>query len=297
MKKTSIISRRSHVYRGGLEKSIERGQSIGCTTIQIFTKSNRQWHAKTVTQEQIDLFKSTLATSNIDPVVAHATYLINIASGDQKIAHASVNALTKELATCDALGIPYLVLHPGASTSSAPQDALDRAVANLDIVLKNTEKTMIALETMAGQGSTLCASFEQLAYILKNSAYSQKIGICFDTCHAFAAGYDFRDSKDYEHLWKTFDSIIGLEKLKVIHVNDSQKELGCKVDRHQHIGKGKIGLKAFELLFNDSRFFDIPKILETPKAIEAPFTEDKMNMATICGLLSKETKKKLDIES
>jgi|ERR1700733_8898843 len=282
---------------GGLEKAIERGQSIGCTAIQIFTKSNRQWHAKPITQEEADLFKKTWAESNVDSIIAHATYLINIASGDPKIAHASLNALAKELDSCDLLGIPYLVLHPGASTSSTQQEALDRVVAHLDLVLDNDNKTTILLETMAGQGSTLCSSFEQLAYLLKKVKHAHKLGICLDTCHIFAAGYDFRDAKDYNHLWETFDKIVGLQHLKAIHINDSQKELGCKVDRHQHIGKGKIGLHGFELLFNDSRFFDIPKILETPKATKEPLAEDIMNMETIRKLLSQETREKLGVES
>ncbi len=149
---------------------------------------------------------------------------------------------------------------------------------------------------MAGQGSALCSTFEQIATIIKHINHKNRIGVCFDTCHAFVAGYDLRTPKTYEQTWKTFDETIGIEKLNVIHVNDSKKGLNSRVDRHEHIGKGELGLEAFKLLFNDKRFFDIPKILETPKATEEPFTEDKMNMATIRSLLWASTKKTLGVE-
>lgn len=281
---------------GGMEKAIERGASIGCTTIQIFTKSNRQWNAKELSSEEITLFKNAAKTYNIHPIVAHATYLINIASADPKVSNASTAALAMELARCQDLGIHYLVLHPGSYGQGSVQEGLERISYHLDTILEKVPgNTMILLETMAGQGSSLCWNFEQIATVIKNTTHKKRLGVCFDTCHVFVAGYDFKDSSSYDALWKTFDEQIGLERLKVIHVNDSKKGVGSRVDRHEHIGKGALGLEPFSLLFNDPRFFDIPKILETPKATEEPLTEDKMNMTTILSLLKPKTKEILNI--
>lgn len=282
---------------GGMEKAIERGASIGCTTIQIFTKSNRQWNAKELSAHEIEQFKDTAKALKIAPIIAHATYLINIASADPKISNSSTQALAMELARCQNLDIPYLVLHPGSYGKGTPEEGLDRISYHLDAIFEQVPgHTMILLETMAGQGTALCWSFEQIAAVIKKSEHKKRLGVCFDTCHAFVAGYDFKDSESYHALWKLFDEQIGLEKLKAIHINDSKKGLGSRVDRHEHIGKGALGLEAFSLLFNDPRFFDIPKILETPKATEEPFTEDKMNMETIRALLTPETKKLLHVE-
>lgn len=282
---------------GGLTNAIEKGASIGCTTIQIFTKSNRQWKAKELSNQEIERFKTTAKALTIDPIVAHATYLINIASADLKVSHASTQALAMELARCQSLDIPYLVLHPGAHGKDTPEQALVRICNHLDILFESVPgNTMILLETMAGQGTSLCWNLEQIANIIQNTRHKKRLGVCLDTCHAFVAGYDFRDKTTYEKFWQDFDIQIGLEKLKVLHINDSKKGLGSRVDRHEHIGKGALGLEPFELLFNDPRFFDVPKILETPKATEEPFTEDKMNMATIRELLSDKTKKTLGIE-
>lgn len=282
---------------GGLQNAIISGSSIGCTTIQLFTKSNRQWNAQPLTQEQIELFKETYKKYTVDPIVAHATYLINIASPDPKVMHASMKALAFELERCASLGIPYLVLHPGSYTSGDRQEGLQRIVNNLDEILEKTPQiTMVLLETMAGQGSVLCSTFEDIAYILAHSKHKKRLGVCADTCHLFVAGYDLRTPVTYNQTWDQFDTIIGLEHLKVIHVNDSKKGLSSRVDRHEHIGKGELGLETFRLLFNDERFFDIPKILETPKVTEEPFTEDKMNMATIYTLLTDKTKKILNFQ-
>lgn len=282
---------------GGLEKAIERGASIGCSTIQIFTKSNRQWNTKEPSKQEIELFKKTAKLLSITPIIAHATYLINIASSDPKIARQSTQALAMELGRCQALEIPYLVLHPGSHGKGTPEQGIERTSAHLDEVFEQVPgSTMILLEIMAGQGSALCASFEQLAQVIKNTKNKGRLGICFDTCHAFAAGYDFSLESSYEKLWKEFDESIGLENLKAFHINDSKKERGSRVDRHEHIGKGAIGLKAFELIMNDPRFFDIPKILETPKVTEEPFTEDRMNLATLHSLLTEKTKKLLNVK-
>jgi len=275
---------------GGLEQAIIRGESIGCSTIQIFTKNNRQWRAKKLSQNDIDLFKQKVSESSIkkEHIIAHATYLINLGSTNTDINEKSIAALTEEIERCQSLEIPYLVLHPGSSSEPNITSCLDTITENLNIVLQQAPgNTMILLETMAGQGNSTCYKLEHLAYIYKKSKFKTRLGICVDTCHIFVAGYDFRTQETYDAFWLDFDHTIGLDALKVIHVNDSKKELGSRRDRHEHIGSGKIGLIGFELLFNDERFFSIPKILETPKD---NLKEDAVNMETIKSLLSNRTK-------
>ncbi len=274
---------------GGLEEAIYRGESIGCTTIQLFTKSNRRWFAKPLTQEAIATFRQAVSESNIESLVAHAAYLINLGSPKREIRQKSVQALKEEFSRCEQLGIAYLVLHPGSRGDSSETESLDLIATQLDEVAAAIPgKSMILLETMAGQGSNLCHRFEQIAYVYNKITHKERIGVCFDTCHVFAAGYDLRTEKKYQAVWDEFDRTIGLSRLKVIHINDSKKELGSRVDRHEHIGKGLLGSESFRLLFNDKRFFAIPKILETPKK---HLSEDLMNMKTIGRLLSKLTKK------
>jgi len=282
---------------GGLEKAIIAGERIGCTTIQIFTKSNRQWNAKPISEQEAALFKTTAHQYKMGPIIAHATYLINIASPDSKTAHASVKALTEEVLRCQLLDIPYLVLHPWAFTSGDRAQSLEQVVVNLDLILDDVPgNTMILLETMAGQGSVLCSTFTEIALILSQAHNNHRLGVCMDTCHIFSAGYDIRTAATYQASMQEFERVIGLHRLKVIHVNDSKNGLNSRVDRHEHIGKGTLGLEPFRLLFNDERFFDIPKILETPKSDEHPLDDDSMNMATIKGLLTDKTKELLGVE-
>ncbi|MDR3646356.1 MAG: deoxyribonuclease IV [Candidatus Babeliales bacterium] len=250
---------------GGLHKAFKEGESIHCTAIQIFTKSNRQWHAKPISSEDAELFKNTLKNSTIKSVIAHASYLINIASLDDDTSVKSRDALKDELERCDQLGIKYLVLHPGTRGVAEQKDSLKRVADNINEIYANNKiQTIVLLEIMAGQGTSVASRFEQLAEIYSHIKFKDKVGICFDTCHAFAAGYDFRTKETYENMWQDFDKILGIDLLKVIHVNDSKKDLGCKVDRHEFLGKGKIGETAFKLLFNDARFINVIKILEVP---------------------------------
>lgn len=250
---------------GGLYKAIMQGESIYCTAIQIFTKSNRQWKSKEITPQEADLFISTFKQSSLKAVVTHASYLINISSGDELISQKSKNALTDELKRCDQLEIPYLILHPGNSGNFDINDCF-KNVAQIvnEIYSTNNIKAILLLENMAGQGTSIASKFEQLAKIINLIVNKSKIGICFDTCHAFSAGYDFRTKETYVTMWQEFDKIIGLDYLKVIHLNDSKKDLGSKVDRHEFLSKGKIGTKMVELLINDERFFNTIKILEVP---------------------------------
>ena len=268
---------------GGLEKSIELGASIGCNTIQIFTKSSRQWDLKPLTEKEILLFKETKKKyPTVNPIIAHCSYLVNIGSPTETVAKKSITTLIAELNRCDALEIPYLVLHPGSALDSSKEICITQIAKNLDHVFsKNTGPTMILLETMAGQGSTIGTTFQELAEIRAKTKLNSRIGICLDTCHVFQAGYRFFTPKEYANFWHEFDKAIGLEYLKAIHINDSKREFNQHVDRHETIGDGHIGLEAFKLLMHDKKLAHIPKILETPKlSIDA----DIKNMNTLLNL-------------
>jgi len=279
---------------GGFHQAVERGESINCTAIQIFTRSNRQWQAKKLTQESADLFRQARKGSCIRSVVSHLPYLVNIGSPNEDTYKKSVSLLKEELKRCDTLGIKYMILHPGSHLKDGEQTCLDRIVRGLNAVFANdTGQTMILLENMAGQGTNVGYQFEHLGYIIKKVNNKNRVGVCFDTCHAFAAGYDFRKQDGYDDMWRKFDKHVGLQKLKAFHINDSKKELGSRVDRHENIGQGKIGLGAFRLLFNDERFFKVPKVLETPKPTPELYVK---NMKVIKRLLSPKTKKLLDVE-
>jgi deoxyribonuclease-4 len=265
---------------GGYYKALERGSSIECTAIQLFTKSNRQWYAKKITPEEALRFQHVQEKLNMY-VVAHASYLINLGSDDTATEKRSVKALFDELERCDALAIPYLVLHPGSGKDKIR--CIEKIVGNLNAIFSTyTGSTMLLLENMAGQGNTIGNDFETLA-LIRNSMDSKKhIGFCFDTCHAFAAGYDFRDATAYNKLWHHYDDVIGIQHLKAIHLNDSKKQLGSHVDRHENIGKGAIGLEAFGLIMHDKKLAKIPKILETPKD---SLEDDQRNMNILYDLL------------
>lgn len=279
---------------GGMEKAFERGESIGCTTMQIFSKSNRQWKARPITSDEAQAFREAQKKSGIKPVMVHATYLINLAAPEKDALHKSIQAVKEELERCAQLNIPYLVLHPGSRLHSDEQTALSQIAASLDSILEaSDDSTMILIEIMAGQGSSVCYTFEQIAQVINLAKHKRRIGVCFDTCHAFAAGYDFSTSKGYEAMWDHFDKTIGLNNLKAIHLNDSKKEVGSRVDRHEEIGEGKIGIKAFELLMNDERFFDVPKVLETPQDTIEDYAK---NMAVLKKLLSKKNRDLLGLD-
>jgi deoxyribonuclease IV len=278
----------------GLAHSFVLGESIGCTCMQIFSKSPRQWKTKPLTKEEISLFIAAKKKSSIDPVMVHASYLINIGSSSKTTAHRAIQALIQELQRCIELTIPYLVLHSGSAGTGSVEDCLSTISKNLDIALEQCPgKTKILLENTAGQGSSVGHSFEQLAAMRSAAKHKKRIGFCIDTCHAFAAGYDFRTPKTYDAMWKEFDKIIGLEYLEALHINDSLKDLGSHIDRHVDIGKGKLGLEPFKLIFNDPKFFDIPKILETP---HDSIADDARNMHTIFTLLSPATKRILKVK-
>lgn len=278
---------------GGLEKAFIRAASIGCTTLQIFTKSNRQWAFQEPTTEERVLFTKTKKETGITSIIAHASYLINMGSPDSDIHKKSVIAATKELQVCEDLEIPYLVMHPGSYTTGTPDQAIAAIAQGIEKILHHVPgHSMILLETMAGQGTTVGKTFKELAAIRELISQKNRVGICLDTCHVFAAGYDISKPEGYDALWKDFHHAIGLSHLKAIHMNDSKKECASHVDRHEDIGKGEIGLEGFRLLMNDERFFSIPKILETPKT---DLEDDARNMTTLKRLLSDKAKRELDL--
>lgn len=273
---------------GGYEKALIRGESIGCTAIQIFTKSNRQWYAKPIQADEALLFKKTLEQSTIRSVVAHASYLINLASSQKATEQKAIKALADELDRCELLGIKALVLHPGSCGTLTKEEGIKQISINLDKALEQTtSSTMVLLENMAGQGSAIGSTFEELAFIRTNIHHKKRVGFCFDTCHAFAAGYDISTQESYHNVWKSFDALIGLEHLKAIHLNDSKQKLNSNLDRHEDIGKGHIGLSGFEYIINDPALIAIPKILETPKE---DLEDDYKNLQVLKELLHAKTR-------
>jgi len=242
---------------GGVDKAILRGEKLGCTTIQIFTKNNNQWKSKPFSENEIEKFILLSRGSNINPIFAHTSYLINLASHNNP-----GSTLGKDVKT----GINMI------------SDALNKIFSE-----KKESMPMICLETTAGQGYNIGYRFEHIAEIIEKTPEENRLGVCLDTCHIFAAGYDIRDEKSYNKTFREFDTIIGIKRLKIIHINDSKRELGSRVDRHEHIGRGLIGIKAFDLIMNDRKLKNIPKILETPKGKD--MKEDTINMKILLNLL------------
>lgn len=272
---------------GGLEKALERGRSIGCQTIQIFTKNNNQWRGKALSDVEAGRFCQVRAQSGIYPVFAHDCYLINLASPDREVHRKSLAAFLDELQRCERLGLQYLVTHPGAHLGSGEDRGIRRVAESLNRLHQKTPgfQVQVLLEITAGQGTSLGYRFEHLAEIISRTEQPERLGVCFDTCHALAAGYDLRNQASYRKVMKDFDQIIGLERLRVFHLNDSRKPLGSRVDRHEHIGKGQVGLEAFRLILNDRRFRQVPKVLETPKGED--MAEDKVNLSVLQSLVGK----------
>jgi len=255
---------------GGIENAYYRGQSIGCTALQIFTHSNRQWAMKPLSQDTIENAHEAQKETQITHAMVHASYLINLASTTAETREKSLHTIQMELQNCSELGIDLLVLHPG--TNPDQQQGIDLIIQGLNQILaEDTGKTIVLLETMAGQGSQIGSTFEQLAQIKKGIKKKKRVGYCVDTCHIWAAGYDFSTPEGYKRVWKEFDAILGLDELKAIHINDSKKDCDSRVDRHADIGQGTIGLEAFRLLMNDPRLSTIPKILETPGREPEPY--------------------------
>jgi deoxyribonuclease IV len=272
---------------GGLHKAFGHGERAGCEALQIFSKNQQQWRAKPLTEADIATFKAEHQRCGAWPLVVHDSYLINLATPGDELWEKSIAAFGEELERCAALGIPYLVTHPGAHTGSGEDAGLRREADALNRLFKEGVggDVLVLLETTAGQGTCLGYRFEHLARLIELVEHQERLGVCVDTCHILAAGYDIRTPEAYTATFAEFDRLVGLDRIKVFHVNDSQKGLGSRVDRHTHIGEGEIGIEGFRALVNDARFVDLPMILETPKGED--LAEDIANLAQLRGLIEK----------
>jgi len=272
---------------GGVENAVLRGQSVGCEAIAMFTKNNNQWKAKKLTQEDADKFNAALIETGIQPVVAHSSYLINLGSPDNVLWKKSTASMEDELARCELLGIPYLVVHPGSHKGKGVEYGLKRVAAAMDqIHAKHPNwRVMTLIEHTAGQGNHLCHLFEEIARVRELIAQKKRVGVCLDSCHLLAAGYDLRKPDTYADVFKKFSDLVGIEQVKAWHLNDSKTPLGSRVDRHDHIGKGKVGRAGFKNIMNDPRWDKLPGLLETPK--DEDMKEDKVNLRVLRRLIEK----------
>jgi deoxyribonuclease-4 len=272
---------------GGYENAVHSAVKAGCDAVQLFTKNNSQWYAKPLTEHDVSRFGEALRSNRLRSYFAHNSYLINLASPDSLLWKRSIDALVIELERCDALGLTYLVAHPGSHMESSVDAGLRRIALALDEAHTQTRgaRVQLLLEITAGQGTNLGHRFEHLAEILHRVQDPDRLGICFDTCHAFAAGYGMSTPREYQWTMNELDRLVGLSRVKAVHLNDSKRELGSRVDRHEHIGRGHIGLKGFRCLLNDERFRNVPMCLETPKGTERGRDLDVVNLTTLRRLL------------
>jgi len=273
--------------RGGVSMAIERARAIRCTAMQIFVKNNMQWFARSLTRAEICAFLNHVQRSELLSVFGHANYLINLATTNPQFHANSIRALAEELVRADQLELPFLVLHPGAHLGAGEEAGLEKIVDSVDVVFRRIPKvrTKIALEITAGQGSCIGHRFEHLAYIIANVREPERLRVCLDTAHLFAAGYEIDSEAGVRKVFREFDRVIGRSRLVAIHVNDSKTSRGSRVDRHEHIGKGRIGLDAFRFIMRSPRFRKIPKVLETPKRQD--LVEDVMNLKKLRTLAEK----------
>jgi deoxyribonuclease-4 len=286
-KKSFMILGAHMSIAGGYYKAVIAARNVGCDCVQIFTKNNNQWRAKPLTDEDATKFRDAMVEHKITHPLSHASYLINLASPKEDLREKSIDAMVIELERADALGIPHVVFHPGSFTTSSEEEGLDAIVDSLNVIHEKTsslESTPL-LENTAGQGSNLGWKFEHLSYIIENVKQSDRVGVCIDTCHTFAAGHPVGTSGEYKATIKAMDKAFGLKQIKAIHLNDSKKEFGSRKDRHEHIGEGEMGLEPFRLLLNDKRFAKIPMYLETEKGDRDGEDMDAMNLKTLRGLV------------
>lgn len=266
---------------GGVDRALDRGAEARCDAIQLFTGSNQQWRSRPLRREEVASFREGQIAHGISPAVAHASYLINMATPDTALRGRSRRALDGEIERCDRLGLPYLIIHPGAHMGDGERKGMERIAKVVNAALKKRpeSRTRILLENTAGMGTSVGCTFEHLRGILDRLEEPERAGVCLDTCHLFAAGYDISTERGYHGVMEAFDRTVGLARVRAFHLNDSKKGLGCRLDRHEHIGRGELGVTAFWCLLNDERFDGIPMLLETPKG--ADMAEDKINLALL----------------
>jgi deoxyribonuclease-4 len=270
---------------GGLHTAFDRATRVGCATMQIFVKNANTWNARPLTEADIASYKTAAAGANVSPVIAHAAYLINLCAISPDTLKKSIAGYEDELRRCEAIGVMALVVHPGAHMGEGEEAGIRKIAGSLNTIHERTRgfTTLSLLEVTAGQGTAVGYKLEHLRDIIAQLDEPQRAGICLDTCHAFAAGYDLRNDDGWGSLMDDIAATVGLDKLKAIHVNDSQKEFGSRRDRHEHIGKGAIGLDGFRFLMNDPRLAAVPKILETDKSED--MHEDIENMEALRSLI------------
>jgi deoxyribonuclease-4 len=281
---------------GGLPRAVDRAEASGCEALQIFTKSAGQWRGRELPEDEIGLFRKRIRQTRIRPVVAHNSYLINLAAADASLRRRSIAALGDELDRAEALALDGLVMHPGSYTSGSERRALKLIADGLAEILESRPDgtTQILLEHTAGQGTNLGYRFEQLAEIVDLLDSSPRVGVCLDTCHLLAAGYDICSEDGYDDTFRQFGRSVGFSRLKAFHLNDSKRPCGSRVDRHEHIGRGCLGLEPFRRILNDSRFARLPMLLETPK-LDTPLSRrrsdvdplDRMNLDTLRSLMTR----------
>jgi deoxyribonuclease IV len=273
---------------GGLHLAFERINEVGGESLQIFTANQRQWRTVQLRAEDVRLFRERWRQSGKMPVASHASYLINLAASDPEKAGKSVAAFVEELQRCQQLGIPFVVIHPGSHGGAGIEAGLAEVVRNLDLALERSggldADLKILLETTAGQGTSLGSRFEELGWLLEQSRYPDHLGVCVDTCHVFAAGYGLHDASEYEQTFARLERYIGCHQIQFFHLNDSKKGCGSRIDRHEHIGKGHIGLEGFRCLLNDPRFRNHPMTLETDKGPD--LVEDVENLQRLRALIA-----------
>jgi len=278
---------------GGLPRAVDRARASKCDALQIFTKSAGQWRARVLPQDEIDLFRRRVGETGVHPVLAHNSYLINVAAAAPALRSQSIAALTEELDRAESLGVQGLVMHPGSYTSGSEAQGLALIASALDTILRARPhgRTRLLLEHTAGQGTNLGHRFEHLREIIDRLERSPRVGVCIDTCHLLAAGYDICSREGYDATFRELDRIVGLDRVQAFHLNDSKKPCGSRVDRHEHIGKGRLGLEPFRWLVNDPRFDGLPMLLETPK-LDTPESRrrsdadpwDRRNLRTLRSL-------------
>lgn len=269
---------------GGVSNALHAGESVGCEAIQVFTKSSRQWAAAPLDEEEIKTFKRVQKESGVHTVVAHDSYLLNLGAPDAALRKKSIEGFVDEMERCEALAIPLLIAHPGSHTGQGEKAGLQTIARSLDAIHQRCKgyKVKVALEITAGQGTNLGYRFEHIRNIIDSARESDRLRVCFDTEHAFAAGYDLRTREGYERTFTEFNDTIGIKLLAAFHLNDSKKEFYSRVDRHEIIGQGHIGVDPFEFLMNDKRFFGLPMCLETPKGKD--LKEDIESLALLRSL-------------
>lgn len=268
---------------GGYHRAVQRAAQAGCDCVQLFTHNNTRWQTKQITAAEAQLFRDAISSTSISHAIAHASYLINLASPDRRLWCRSVDALESELRRAAILGLSYVVIHPGSFTTSDEAAGLRQVARAIDEVCTRVGTLAVGmlLETTAGQGTSLGWRFEHLARILEMTSQPQRLGFCFDTCHVFAAGYPLRTARQYHATMNDFQRLVGVERIRAFHLNDSHEPRGSRIDRHQHIGQGKLGLGAFRNLLADDRFANVPMYLETPKGYRQGTDWDVINLGRL----------------